>query len=137
MADALAQWLDEMEARAEKATPGPWEPLWSDLNECCEVFDRVGEPANRRFLIAVVGPGHDGRDEGNADYIAAWSPDVARAVLAVVRDCIRRPMAATGHGVMCCALCGDSAPTAAGIVHTPVCPLAALRRIVEKAPEAR
>ena len=117
MADALTQWLDEMEARAEKATPGQIDVV------------RHGPLTSTYIGTQPLAEYYCGRDKGDeqpladAEHPAAWSPDVARAVLAVVRE------AADGHDHV--NLLGDDR-----ICH--VCAaLAALRRIVEKAPEAR
>src|SRR3990172_5462122 len=84
MPDALAQWLDEMEAHAKDATPGPWEVREFE-DDGWAVGGNVGLPDNQRWWIAYADSGGDERAEGNAAHIAAWSPDVARAVLAVVR----------------------------------------------------
>ena len=79
MADALAQWLDEMEARAEKATPGQIDVV------------RRGPLTSTCIGTQPLADYYRGRDKGDdqpeldAQHQAAWSPDVARAVLAVVR----------------------------------------------------
>ena len=128
MADKLAQWLDEMEARAEKATPGQIDVV------------RHGPLTSTYIGTQPLAEYYCGRDKGDeqpladAEHPAAWSPDVARAVLAVVRAADRWDAAAYNHG-------GEGPERNRQEMNASendlLDTLAALRRIVEKAPEAR
>ena len=134
MPDALAQWLDEMEARAEKATPGKW-AVEQMIGCICNKGPGIG--TNEEWVVRTTCDDCIGDDvrlaEENAAHIAAWSPDVARAVLAVVRaaSAYERALAALPDGF-------DwerrEAVTVLEGARQDLCAaLAALRRIVEGA----
>jgi hypothetical protein len=72
--------LDRLDKLAEAATPGPWKhgPLY------WEVW-RVTQSGEMMSRVAGVGQPHRSTAEADAAYIAAFSPDVARALLARLR----------------------------------------------------
>lgn len=71
--------LDEIERLARAATPGPWMPDGED-------FWTVQGGANMGLVAQVGNPAYPStKDEANARYIAALSPDVVLELVAEVR----------------------------------------------------
>lgn len=78
MPDLTAADLARLDHLAEYATAGPWEPWYSDLNECRE----VGRSGRTGLVVA------DCIDEDGANFIAA-SRAAVPALVAAVRELAR------------------------------------------------
>lgn len=88
----LDEYLADLAAKAEKATPGPWKPGRADMRsyridgtEFARVYhatrsdgEHLGQP-----LPLTIGEAFNDDCKANAAHIAAFSPDVAAALVAV------------------------------------------------------
>jgi hypothetical protein len=79
--DLSDERLTELEALAEKATPGPWR---------VEQGMGVRRDCDRLVMVADCDDCDFAREYENAAYIAALSPDVALALIAELRAARRR-----------------------------------------------
>lgn len=113
----LRQVAAEIRALASAATPGPWKAdvLGSEGYAVTEALPF--RPLRRPVRVARCGYESWDTDKGNAEHIAAWHPDVARAV-AVLLDgsaCeyeanVYDSAAGPRHHGDCDALIGDQVP---------------------------
>ena len=74
--------LDRLAALAEKATPGPWKSAHSPRRS---IVDRPLRADATQVIAECVGWKDKSVNQRDAAYIAAASPDVVRALVALVR----------------------------------------------------
>ena len=75
------EWLDEIEARANAATPGPWRPVYEDAFNPAEDDD-----VDKRDAYWVAGPdyvertydGYSFWNKADAEFVAAAREDIPR-----------------------------------------------------------
>ena len=73
-------WLDQLDAVAEAATPGPWERLAGDYGRrvACQPA-RVLSPGRDHTVARVES--RDGQHHNDAVYLATFSPPVVRNLI--------------------------------------------------------
>lgn len=79
----LDEYLADLAAKAEKATPGPWEP------RTLMVFAPDVRLAIAHTGLGIRPPSRNEGCETDAAHIAAFSPDVAAALVAVAEAAYR------------------------------------------------
>ena len=80
------EWLDEIEARANAATPGPWRPVYEDAFNPAK-----DDELDKRDAYWVAGPdyvertydGYSFWNEADAEFVAAAREDIPRLCRAV------------------------------------------------------
>ena len=80
--------LDELDALAVKATPGPWKSAHSPRRS---IVDRPLRADATQVIAECVGWKDKSVNQRDAAYIAAASPDVVRALVALARRGLAAP----------------------------------------------
>ena len=74
--------LDELEALAKAATPGPWMRLFGERT----VYDRLNDGCRGNAIVRTDIHPPLGKDIDNLDFIAAANPETILALIALLRE---------------------------------------------------